>query len=136
MRPHLLAATVLLSCSSFLNEGYLISAKPGSSLPSTANYSDFTVRRLSGDRVFVSWHTENESPQVIYEVLRKHSTKELFASLGVVQPKLKEANSAEYTFTDTNDFSDSSYYCLKKTNVDSVIFYSITKAVEGVGKDR
>ena len=136
MRPHLLAAAILLSCSSFLNEGYFISAKPDASLQPTANYSDFTVCRLSGGRVFVAWHTENESPQVTYEVLRKHSKKELFISLGVVQPKSKGDNSAEYTFTDTNSFSDSSYYCLKKTNVDSVIFYSITKAVEGVGKNR
>jgi len=73
---------------------------------------------------------------VIYEVLLRHKKTEQLVSLGVVKPKSVENNSAEYSFVDINSFSDSSYYCLKKTNADSIIFYSITKGIEGVGKDR
>jgi len=134
MRSHLLTAAFFLSCSSFLNDGYF--DRTHRDVESSANVSDFIVQRLSNERVFISWHTENEAQQVIYEVLRKHGKRDLFVSLGVVRPKSREDSSAEYTFVDENNFLDTSYYCLKKTNVDSVIFYSVTKAVEGTGKDR
>jgi hypothetical protein len=125
MRSYLLTATIFFACSSFLSD---VSMK-------SKNIFDFTVHRLSSDRVFISWHTEGES-EVIYEVLRRHKKTEQLESLGVVQPKSVENNSAEYSFVDINNFSDSSYYCLKKTNADSIVFYSITKGIEGVGKDR
>jgi hypothetical protein len=125
MRSYLSTAAIFFACSSFLSD---VSVR-------NKNISDFTVHRLSNDRVFISWHSEGES-QVIYEVLRRHKKTEQLESLGVVQPKSVENNSAEYSFVDINTFSDSSYYCLKKTNADSIVFYSITKGIEGVGKDR
>lgn len=69
-------------------------------------------------------------------MLRKHEKLSQFVSLGVIQPKSLNDNSADYSFIDLNDYTDSTYYCLKKTNTDSVVFYSITKGVEGVGKER
>jgi hypothetical protein len=125
MRSYLLTTAIFFACSSFLSD---VSVR-------NKNISDFTVHRLSNDRVFISWHSEGES-QVIYEVLRRHKKTEQLESLGVVQPKSVENDSAEYSFVDINTFSDSSYYCLKKTNADSIIFYSITKGIEGVAKDR
>jgi len=128
MRSHLLTTVVFIICTSFvLNTG-----KPHSSM----NVLDFNVHRLRGEKVFLSWHTEGETQQVVYEVLRKHKFLSQFVSLGVVQPKFQNDNTADYSFTDVNNYSDSSYYCLKKTNSDSVIFYSITKGVEGVWNDR
>ena len=134
MRSHFLAVVILITCSSFLLKD---NSKIGSRFETAGNsVVVFTVHRLSGEKVFLSWHTEGESQQAVYEVLRKHEKLTPFVSLGVVQPKYQNDNSADYSFVDLNDYSDSSYYCLKKTNADSVIFYSITKGVEGIVKER
>lgn len=96
---------------------------------------DFTVHRLSGARVYVTWHTVNESGQVRFEVLRRHKTTEPFVSIGVAEPKSQQDGFTDYSFVDTNEYRDSSFYCLKKYASD-VIFYSLAKGVEGVGKTR
>jgi hypothetical protein len=133
-------AVLLLTCSSFVLENTLTRALPeGRKLPiakSPKKILDFNVHRFSGEKVFLSWHTEGDSPQIVYEVLRKHKKLSQFVSLGVVEPKSVEGNACDYSFIDVNSFSDSSYYCLKKTTPDSVIFFSITKGVEGIGRNR
>lgn len=133
MRSLLLTAAILLTCYSFLNGGR-------ENLPSenlgTKNIFDLTVRRLSGERVIIAWHTESDAPGIMYEVMRRHNKREPFQSVGTASPEAKQDNTADYSFVDVNNFTDSSYYCLKKTNIDSVIFYSIAKGVEGVGKER
>lgn len=133
MRSLLLTAIIVFTCSSFLNGG---SKNLLSENVRTKNIFDLTVRRLSGERVIIAWHTEGDSPGIIYEVMRRHSKREPFASIGTASPESKQDNTADYSFVDTNNFTDSSYYCLKKTNADSVVFYSIAKGVEGLGKER
>jgi len=107
-----------------------------SSFCSDNNVSDFNVRRLSGERVMISWHTEGELQPVRFEVMRKHEKMKPFVSLGIVEPKTTENNSADYSFIDLNNYADSTLYCLKRITADSVIFYSISKGVPGIGKDR
>ena len=136
MRSLFLTAAVFFTCSAFLNDGSTGNESVLSKHTSTKNIFDLTVRRLSGERVIVAWHTEGDAPGIVYEVLRRHKKRDVFASLGKASPELKQGNTADYSFVDTNNFTDSSYYCLKKTNVDSVIFYSIAKGVEGLGKER
>lgn len=140
MRSHYLVALLFLTCSSFVLENTATHRLPeGKKLliaKSPKKILDFNVHRFSGEKVFLSWHTEGDSPQIVYEVLRKHKRLSQFVSLGVVEPKLVEGNASEYSFIDVNSYSDSSYYCLKKTTPDSVIFFSITKGVEGIGKNR
>jgi hypothetical protein len=139
MRSCILTAVLFLTCSSFI----LKFTATGSLLDSTKSVPagflkripDFTVHRLSGEKVFLSWHTEGDSKQMVYEVLRKQKQLSQFVSLGVVQPK-EDGNGGDYSFVDVNNYSDSSYYCLKKTTSENVIFYSRTKGVEGVGKNR
>lgn len=97
--------------------------------------TDFTIQRLSNAKVLIVWHTQDENETIIYEVLRKHGRNTQYISLGVVLPKLKEENFVEYSFIDNNDYTDSSFYCLKKT-ADDVVFYSLAKGVEGVEKER
>jgi hypothetical protein len=138
MKSHLFIAIIFFTCSSFFI-GYRIQMRLSMNsnfVSSSNNTLDFTVHRLSGERVYVSWHTENESSHVIFEVLRKHEKHATFFSLGMVEPKFWNINTADYSFIDTNNFSDSSYYCLKKIDTDSVVFYSVTKAVEGVRRER
>jgi hypothetical protein len=135
MRSHFLTAAFFFLCSSFSNDGYHDESLLPSDL-SAKNIFGLTVRRLSGERVMITWHTEEDPQGIIYEVLRKHKTNEQFTSLGVVSPELKQGLTADYSFVDANGFADSSFYCLKKINVDSVIFYSITRGVEGVGRER
>ena len=135
MRSLLLSAVMLFACSSFLNV-YWVTENLKTAEAKSKNILDLTVRRLSGERVMLAWHTEGDNYKAIYEVLRKHKERDQFISLGVASPESKQDNTADYSFVDTNDFADSSFYCLKKTNADSVVFYSVTKGVEGVGKER
>jgi hypothetical protein len=129
-------AVLFLTCSSFLLEQTVShTTQPNKSLTGK-KFFDFNVRRFSGEKVFLSWHTEDDSPQIVYEVLRKHKKLSQFVSLGVIKPKSLDGNVADYSFIDVNNYTDSSFYCLKKTAPDSVIFYSITKAVEGTGRSR
>jgi len=139
MRLHFIAGVILYACSFFWNG---LSSVPSNFQSkntgqfSSNNISGFNVHRLSGERVMVSWHTEGESGPVRFEVMRKHEKSKPFVSLGTVEPKIREGNSADYSFIDVNNFPDTTFYCLKKTNADSVIFYSISKSVAGFGKDR
>ena len=138
MRYRLL--TGIIACSLLLNCDYSIS--PSLTLHhlfvlnSGAGISDFHVLRLSGDRVMISWHTDDDANAVQFEVMRKHGKGVPFASLGIVEPKSKNDNSADYSFIDLNTFADSTYYCLKKTGADSVIFFSISKGVQGIARER
>jgi hypothetical protein len=135
MRSLLFTAAFFLACSSFLNE-YSVSKNLRLTTATPKSISDLTVRRLSGERVFIAWHTEDDPQGIIYEVLRKHKAREQFMSLGIVSPRLEQGNTADYSFVDANGFADVSYYCIKKTNADSVIFYSVTKGVEGIEQVR
>lgn len=140
MRSHYFMAVLFLTCSSFVLENTVtpssIESKKFLIPKSPKKILDFNVHRFSGEKVFLSWHTEGDSPQVVYEVLRKQKKLSQFVSLGIVEPKSAEGNACDYSFTDANSYSDSSYYCLKKTTSDSVVFFSVTKGVAGVGKNR
>lgn len=136
MRLYFLTAAIFFSSSSFLARDFSFHRNSKSKMANTKSIFDLRVRRLSGERVIISWHTEGDQDGVLYEVLRRHKKGDQFISLGTSSPELKQENTADYLFVDANNFEDSSYYCLKKTNVDSVVFYSITKGVEGVLKDR
>jgi hypothetical protein len=135
-----LTAVLFFTCSSFVLENTVTySSTEDKELwiaKSLKKILDFKVHRFSGEKVFISWHTEGDSPQIVYEVLRKHEKLSQFVSLGIVRPKSEDGSAAHYSFIDDNSYFDSSYYCLKKTNPDSVVFYSITKGVEGIGRNR
>jgi hypothetical protein len=139
MRSYTLTAVLFLSCSSFILKftatPLLLDNDESIAALFSKRILDFNVHRFSGEKVFLSWHREGDSGQMVYEVLRKHKQLSQFVSLGVAQPK-GDGNGEDYSFVDVNDYADSSYYCLKKTTSDSAVFYSITKGVEGVGKNR
>jgi hypothetical protein len=130
MRSYLFLTLIFFVCSAFLNDDYI------DHRCATKGFFDFAIHRLSNERVFISWHTAGDDEQATYELLRKHTKRDSFATLAIVQPESMQGNTADYSFTDSNSFSDSSYYCLKKTNSDGVIFYSITKGIEGTAKER
>lgn len=133
MRRFLFTAVLFIICTSFSTPVVIHSVTLNDFCWNTV---DITVQRLSGARVLITWHTRGEGDQVRYEVMRKHGRNTQFISLGMVQPRSKEDGFADYAFIDSNDYPDSSYYCLKKTTVDNVVFYSLTKSVEGVEKER
>ena len=138
MRTYFVTGMICLACSSFS-----INVSPKGYVPESAvvkrvgkpNVFELTVHRLSGNRVVVSWHSEGEAAQARFEVMRKHGNG-IYSSLGFVEPKLREDNSADYSFVDVNAFEDSSFYCVKKTDPDGVIFFSLSRGIEGVGKER
>lgn len=102
------------------------------------NIVDFSARRLSGGRVYISWRTEGEPGGVQFEVMRKPDKIAPFMSLGTVGPKETSYDKSVvvYSFIDTNNSSDTSYYCLKKKNEEGIVFFSLSRAVEGMGKHR
>jgi len=140
MRSHFVTGIFFYGFSFFWNVPNSVQSKflseNTSSFSSGYNVSEFNVRRLSGERVIISWHTESELHPVRFEVMRKHEKMKPFVSIGIVEPKTTENNSADYSFIDLNNFADSTLYCLKKITADSVIFYSASKGVPGISRDR
>lgn len=130
MHSHLLLTLTFFVCFTLGNADY------SGHRYDSKDFFDFAIHRLSNERVFASWHTASDDKQAIYEVLRKHSKRDTFVVLAIVSPASIQANTADYSFTDINSFPDSSYYCLKKTNGDGVIFYSVTKGIEGTARER
>ncbi len=133
MKPLFFTAALFIFCTSFLTD-VVSNSKALSDF--RWNTVDITVQRLSGARVLIAWHTQGEGDQVRYEVMRKHGKNMQFISLGIIKSKSNEESLADYSFIDINDYPDSSYYCLKKTTADNVVFYSLTKTVEGVEQER
>ena len=139
MGSHLLLATIGIGCSVIFSDHVHHSKLNSDQLNayhSVKGIVGFKVQRMSGARVLMSWHTENEQEGISYEVMRKHGKGTPYISLGIVQPKSREGNSADYSFIDINEFADSSFYCLKKTDKDDVVFYSLAKGIGGVEKNR
>jgi hypothetical protein len=140
MRSHFVTGIFFYGFSFFWNVPNSVQSKflseNTSSFSSDYNVSEFNVRRLSGERVIISWHTESELHPVRFEVMRKHEKMKPFVSIGIVEPKTTENNSADYSFIDLNNFADSTLYCLKKITDDRVIFYSASKGVPGKSRDR
>jgi hypothetical protein len=140
MGSHLILAAFTIGCSVIFPDSIRSDSKPNSdqiiAFHSVNGIVGFKVQRMSGGRVFLSWHTENEHGGVSFEVLRKHGKGTPYISLGTIEPKSKNSNSADYSFIDMNEFTDSSFYCLKKTNAEDVIFYSLPKGISGLEKNR
>ena len=98
MGSHLLLATIGIGCSVIFSDhahhSKLISDQL-TAYHSAKGIVGFKVQRMSGARVLMSWHTENEQEGISYEVMRKHGRGTPYVSLGVVQPKSREGNSAD-----------------------------------------
>src|SRR5689334_7076031 len=131
MGSHLILAAISIGCSVIFPDVIRSDPRSGSdqiiAFHSVRGIVDFKVQRISGGRVFLSWHTEDEKEGVSYEVMRKHGKGTPYISLGAVEPKSKDSSWADYSFIDVNEFNDSSFYCLKKTNAEDVVFYSLPK---------
>jgi hypothetical protein len=138
MRTYVFTAVFFLASSSFINGNNVFNDRFYSENIHRSrgnNVFDVTVHRLSGERVMISWHTDGEPVQSRFEVMRKHGIG-IFTSLGVVEPGSTEDNLGDFSFIDVNHFADSSFYCVKETAADSVVFFSVTKGIEGIGKER
>jgi hypothetical protein len=84
MRTYLFFTLIFFVCSAFLNDDYKDHRY------ATKGFFDFAIHRLSNERVFVSWHTAGDDEQATYEVLRKHTKRDSFATLAIVQPESKQ----------------------------------------------
>lgn len=132
MKPCFFIAAVFITCSSFIWNASFTNMHSRQS----AMIIDFSVARLSGARVFISWHTEKETPGVQYEVMRQDKRTSQYFSVDVVGPNKQSSVSviADYSYIDFNNNPDSSYYRIKKKSPDGVVFFSVPKAVEGIGR--
>ncbi len=137
MKSNILVLACLFACSSFVNTN--VSSKANrvhtEVVHSLNVIADFAVLRMSGGRVYIKWRTESESSKVVFEVMRKEKGS-WFMSLGEVEPKASAGDVLEYSFIDKNEFTDSTYYCIRKKNEEGVLFYSLPKAIEGIGGHR
>lgn len=134
MRSHSFTAALLVTCSLF----FMSHTGTNSPVQSPEAVIDFSVHRLSGTRVCITWHTNGGPEAIRFEVMRRFGRTTSFAPVGLVQPKLQTSMDSivDYSFIDEeNNYQDTSFYRLKKTAPDGVIFYSLSKAVAGIEKD-
>lgn len=132
MKSCFFIAAIFVACPSFIRNASYVRRH----FQHSATIIDFSVQRLSGDRVFISWHTEREGQEVQYEVMRQDGRISQYFSVDVVNPDKQKSVTAisDYSYIDINHNPDSSYYRIKKKTANGVVFFSIPKGVEGVGK--
>jgi hypothetical protein len=138
MRTYVLSAMFFIAYSSLVKTGGSITSPFYSQTVNKSekkNVFDVTVHRLSGDRVVISWHVDEESDQSRFEVMRRQRGG-IFTSLASVEAKSRDHNLTDYSFVDINSFADSSFYCVKETSASNVVFFSTTRGIEGIAKDR
>jgi hypothetical protein len=138
MRTCVLSAMFFIAYSSLVKTGVSITSPFYSQTVNKSekkNVFDVTVHRLSGDRVVISWHADEESDQSRFEVMRRQRGG-IFTSLASVEAKSRDHNLTDYSFVDINSFADSSFYCVKETSASNVVFFSTTRGIEGIAKDR
>ena len=95
---------------------------------------DFRVQRLSGSRVMLSWHAITGQSGLRFEVFRKIGRDGSYNRIGVVRPDAGSRDIMDYSLTDQNNASDSSYYSIRQVDETGVQYHSLAKGVEGRGR--
>ena len=124
---------VILFTSSCQNQFSANIQKSNSSEFVVSEVMDFQVKRLSGSRVMLSWHSEPNKNQNDFLVMRKSGSGGMFEKVGVVKPK--QSNSLnDYVLTDLNECEDSSYYSIMQVDIKGVKYFSLSRGVKGITK--
>jgi hypothetical protein len=127
------------ACPGYFNKAsfkqYAAITQPDSQPSNFIKIHDFRVHRLSGERVSITWHTEDEKSPAGFEVVRRLGENGAFVTVGFVPAKQAGGHSIiDYSMTDNNTYTGSSYYRLKQTDEKGAAFFTIKKAVAGTGK--
>ncbi|MGB5006949.1 MAG: T9SS type A sorting domain-containing protein [Ferruginibacter sp.] len=104
----------------------------GGALPVTG--LEFNARRISNDKVLLTWKTNQEFNNKGFAVERKKQTENDFSSTGFVNSTAPGGNSGfplSYTKIDTNDFTGKTFYRLKQEDFDGKFVYSVIRLVAG-----
>lgn len=99
--------------------------------------ANFDAVRLSRLKVKLEWQTTTEVNNKGFEIERRLENENSFTTLGFTTSKGADGNSTsklDYTMTDPNGYGGVSYYRLKQIDKDGRGFYSLIKAVKGMGQ--
>ena len=101
----------------------------------TVAIEDFIIQRLSGARVYITWHTTGSDTRG-FVVERKMGYNELFLPVSFIEVKSASGRDGivDYEFTDQNNYNGTSYYRIRQKDSKGITFYSRTWEVNG--KDR
>jgi len=97
---------------------------------SVVQLHDFEVRRLSGQRVQLSWHTYGSKNGFV--IVRKKGRLGLPEPIVTIEPKGEGALLADYRFTDINAYEDSSFYSVLQVDSVGRKYYSKYEGVNGI----
>ncbi len=100
--------------------------------------TNFNAKRLSAFNVLLSWQTETESNNKDFGIERRLENETSFSASGFINSKAVSGNSSStlaYDFTDINSYAGITYYRIKQTDLDGRSYYSLIKAVKGLGEN-
>lgn len=97
----------------------------------------FDAVRLNKLKVQLQWETQTEQNNTGFEIERRLDNESVFSPMGFVSTKTVDGNSTielKYNLVDANGYGGISYYRLKQLDRDGRSFYSLIKAVRGLGE--
>jgi hypothetical protein len=97
----------------------------------------FDALRLNKLKVQLHWETQTEQNNKGFEIERRLENESMFATIGFAASKAVDGNSAselKYSLVDANGYGGITYYRLKQLDRDGLSFYSLIKAVRGMGE--
>jgi len=97
---------------------------------SVVQLHDFEVRRLSGKRVQLSWHTYGSKSGFV--IVRKNGRLGMPEPIVTIEPKSENETLADYRFTDINAYEDSSFYSVLQEDSLGRKYYSKYAGVNGI----
>jgi hypothetical protein len=134
MRSLLFAALLFFFSSCFvrrINVGIPKKTLIESEHPTLVSVFDMNVQRLSSSRVRISWHSKDVNEIRGFEVMRKIGKYGIFEKIGFVEVNKNTAGINDYSLTDLNPHSDSSFYSIKQLDDKGAAYFSKPKGIQG-----
>lgn len=97
----------------------------------------FDAVRINKLKVQLHWETQTEQNNKGFEIERRLDNESIFSNMGFVASKAVDGNSTmelKYNLVDANGYGGISYYRLRQLDRDGRSFYSLIKAVRGLGE--
>ncbi|MGB4845021.1 MAG: T9SS type A sorting domain-containing protein [Ferruginibacter sp.] len=94
----------------------------------------FFAKRISSSKVQLDWKTSQEINNQGFYIERKKQNENSFANLGFVNSLAPGGNSSfplQYSKTDDNNFSGTTFYRLKQQDINGNFVYSAIRVVKG-----
>ncbi|HEU4469645.1 MAG TPA: T9SS type A sorting domain-containing protein [Flavisolibacter sp.] len=127
-------ATTTIGSGLILTQGLLQPMSLASNGPLPVIGLEFNAKRTSRQHVQLDWKTIQEIGNKGFLIERKKENESGFAAIRFVNSRAMNGNSdlpLQYAATDTNTYSDKTYYRLKQEDIDGRFAYSTVRLVQG-----